>query len=160
MIAYLALGSNLGDSLHNLQEARRLLVDEHLQVTASSQLYETAPYGPVPQDDYLNAVLRVETDYSPEALLAHAHRIEEQLGRKRLIHWGPRTIDIDILLMEGSTVDTPDLKIPHPEIAKRSFVLIPLADVYLKEELFDQSFDQLIAATGNADEVKLSQKVW
>ena len=100
MIGYLALGSNMGDSLKNLTAARDQLDQlEGVTVLQSSKLYETDPYGPVAQDDFLNAVLQIECQLPAEMLLAEIHRIEAALGRTREIHWGPRTVDIDILLL-------------------------------------------------------------
>lgn len=162
MIGYLALGSNIGDSLKNLTTAREQLdALEGVRVLRSSQLYETDPYGPVAQDDFLNAVIQVECRLQPEVLLAEIHRIEADLGRTREIHWGPRTVDIDILLLGELTLDTPQLTIPHKELTKRSFVLVPLQDVYPEgEPLLGHSLSEWIAASGNRSAVRKSEKVW
>lgn len=160
-IGYLALGSNLGDRLDYLKQAVNLLnQDEHIQVIKKSAIYETKPYGEVPQDNYLNAVVKIETSYEPLTLLQQTQAIEAKLERKRLIHWGPRTIDIDILLLENQEVNKKELSIPHKEIKKRSFVLIPLRDVYAHEKLFEQTFDELIEATGNKKEVWKNEESW
>jgi 2-amino-4-hydroxy-6-hydroxymethyldihydropteridine diphosphokinase len=128
--AYLGLGSNLGDRLANLQDAVDLLVREPgLRVAASSRVWETAPVGGPPQPDYLNAVLRIETDRSPSELLDACRRVESSLGRVRLERWGPRTIDVDLLLYDEATVDEPDLVVPHPRIAERAFVILPLLEL-------------------------------
>lgn len=161
MIGYLALGSNQGDSLANLKAARTALAAlPDVQVLASSRLYETDPYGPVPQDDFLNAVIRIETSLEPGVLLGKIHQIEADLGRVRTIRWGPRTIDIDILLMEGVNLTTPRLTIPHVEITKRAFVLIPLQDVYQEKTLQGKSVSEWIENTGDEKTVRLSEKVW
>jgi 2-amino-4-hydroxy-6-hydroxymethyldihydropteridine diphosphokinase len=159
--AYLALGSNLGDRLLTLQKATALLEqDAKIHVLAKSKLYETLPYGEVPQDNYLNAVLQIETAYEPFELLALTQEIEKKLGRERLIHWGPRTLDIDILLLDGVQMNTPTLTIPHAEMFKRSFVLIPLADVYEENTLQGKTFNEWIEATGNREEVLTNGESW
>lgn len=161
MIGYLALGSNQGNSLEILTSARNTLDQlESVQVLASSSLYETDPYGPVAQDDFLNAVLRIETDLDPEVLLAKIHQIEADFGRVRDVHWGPRTLDIDILLLGDIRMATPRLTIPHVEITKRAFVLVPLADVYQEELLLGKRLAQWIEETGDIQSVRLSEKVW
>lgn len=161
MIGYLALGSNQGATLANLVAARSALAAlPQVQVLASSRLYETDPYGPVAQDDFLNAVLRIETDLEPGMLLGAIHQIEADLGRVREIHWGPRTIDVDILLLGDITLDTPRLTIPHVEITKPAFVLVPLQDVYQEGTLFGQTLVDWIEATGDEASVRLSEKVW
>ncbi|OTN87873.1 2-amino-4-hydroxy-6-hydroxymethyldihydropteridine diphosphokinase [Enterococcus sp. 7E2_DIV0204] len=160
-ISYLALGSNLGDRLETLQKAVKLLDQEpEIQVIKKSKLYETLPYGDVPQENYYNAVIQINTTYDPLQLLNKTQAIEKKLGRERLIHWGPRTLDIDILLMNGEKIATDRLTIPHKEMLKRSFVLVPLKDVYSEETYQGKSFDQLIATTGNQAEVWLSKESW
>ncbi|RST92236.1 2-amino-4-hydroxy-6-hydroxymethyldihydropteridine diphosphokinase [Vagococcus bubulae] len=161
METYLALGSNMGDSLGYLKQAIEKLNDHaNIQVIDKSIIYETDPYGDVPQDNYLNAVIRVNTDLSPHELLKVVNEIEANLDRERLIRWGPRTIDIDILLMGELEMDTPDLIIPHKEITKRSFVLIPLKDVYTKQHLLGKTLDEWINESGNADEVRQTNESW
>jgi len=122
----LGLGSNLGDRRRTLREA----VDSLPGVVALSGLYETDPVGGPPgQDAYLNLVVAIESDASPRQLLGMCHRIESAAGRVRGERWGPRTLDIDILWIDGQTVDEPDLSIPHPRMFERRFVLVPLHDV-------------------------------
>jgi 2-amino-4-hydroxy-6-hydroxymethyldihydropteridine diphosphokinase len=128
--AYLGLGSNLGDRVAMLQLAvDELGATEGVTVVAVSRVYETAPVGGPEQDDYLNAVVAIETDLGPRELLAVAHRIEQRAGRVRDVRWGPRTLDVDVLLAGEAEIDEPDLQVPHPRMYERAFVLVPLRDV-------------------------------
>ncbi|HEX7130944.1 MAG TPA: 2-amino-4-hydroxy-6-hydroxymethyldihydropteridine diphosphokinase [Iamia sp.] len=122
----LALGSNLGDRAGHLRAAVAALGDE---VVATSAVYETPPVGGPEQGPYLNAVVALRTDLSARALLARAHELEAAAGRVRLERWGPRTLDVDVLWIDGEEVDEPDLVVPHPRMFERAFVLVPLADV-------------------------------
>lgn len=128
--AYLALGANIGDTRENMRKAVKLL-DEHegIRVIKASSLYLTRPVGLSDQPDFLNAVIAVETTLSPRKLLEACLDIEKRMGRRRTIRWGPRVIDIDILLYNGVTLDEDDLKIPHPVMLERAFVLAPLAEI-------------------------------
>ena len=129
-VAFLGLGSNLGDRLAALQRAADLLADEPgVTLTRSSRVWETDPVGGPPQPDFLNAVVRAETDLEPAGLLAACQRVEAALGRVRAERWGPRTIDVDLLLYGARTIDTPDLTVPHPRMVERAFVLMPLLEV-------------------------------
>ena len=124
--AFLGLGANLGDREEALRRAVAALPD----VVAVSPLYETEPVGGPPgQPPYLNAVVQLATDRSPRELLEVANRIEAEAGRVRAERHGPRTLDIDILWVDGVTVDDPDLVVPHPRMFERRFVLAPLADL-------------------------------
>jgi 2-amino-4-hydroxy-6-hydroxymethyldihydropteridine diphosphokinase len=128
--AYLALGSNLGDRVAHLQGAINALAKtDGVAVTALSHVYETAPVGGPPQDEYLNAVVAIDTDLDPHALLSLAQRIERDAQRVRAERWGPRTLDVDVLLFDDVALDDPDLTIPHPRMWERDFVLAPLRDV-------------------------------
>lgn len=129
--AFLSLGTNMGDCLATLQGARKsLAVRPGIRVVASSALYETEPVGGPPgQSNYLNTVLEVATTLSPEKLLAACLTIENRFGRKRLVHNGPRTLDIDLLFFGDLICRTPDLVLPHPRLHRRAFVLIPLCDL-------------------------------
>jgi 2-amino-4-hydroxy-6-hydroxymethyldihydropteridine diphosphokinase len=128
--SYLGLGSNLGDRLANLQRAVDLLDDTPgIRVDASSRVWETEPVGGVEQPDFLNAVIRVETSLEPLELLAACHRVEDALGRTREVRWGPRTIDVDVLLLDGLAISEPDLIVPHPRLTERAFVLLPLLEL-------------------------------
>lgn len=128
--AYLALGSNLGDRIAHLQHAiDALAMADGVDVVAGSRVYETVPVGGPPQDEYLNAVVAIDTDLEPHALLALAQRIERDAQRVRGERWGPRTLDVDVLLFDDRMLDDPDLTIPHPRMWERGFVLAPLRDV-------------------------------
>lgn len=130
VVAFLGLGSNLGDRLANLQAAADAMQTEPgLWVTASSRVWETTPVGGPPQPDYLNAVIRVETDLSARDLLDVARRIEARLGRVRKERWGARTLDVDILFFDEERIDESDLVVPHPRMAERAFVLLPLLEL-------------------------------
>ena len=123
---FLGLGSNLGDRRKFLRDAVASLPN----VTAVSQIYETTPVGGPPgQGDHLNLVVELETDFSPRRLLGLCQRLQSAAERVQSERWGPRTLDVDILWMEGITVNDPDLQIPHPRMNKRRFVLVPLAEL-------------------------------
>ena len=128
--AYLGIGSNLGDRLGYLQ----LAVDElnrhpDIAIAAVSRVYETAPVGGPPQDAYLNAVVAIDTDLDPFDLLRECQRIEARAERVRGERWGPRTLDVDVLLVDDCRIDDPALTLPHPRMWERGFVLAPLRDV-------------------------------
>ena len=125
---YLALGSNLGDRLANLQETIRAL-PPGVRVIAESPVYETPPWGYLDQPRFLNQVLEAETVLSPEDLLIYLKQLEVQFGRQPTFHYGPRIIDIDILFFNDLVSQTPDLTTPHPRLGERAFVLVPLADL-------------------------------
>ena len=124
----LALGANLGNRLANLQEALRRLAPV-LTADRVSALYESEPVGPPDQPPYFNAVCAGVISLEPLTLLEAVKRIEWAIGRRPGPRWGPRPLDIDILLLESVTMDTPGLTIPHPRIEERAFVLVPLADI-------------------------------
>ncbi|MEJ2698467.1 MAG: 2-amino-4-hydroxy-6-hydroxymethyldihydropteridine diphosphokinase [Desulfuromonadales bacterium] len=129
--AYLALGSNLGNREAALRGAREALDDiPGVEVAASSSLYETDPVGgPAGQGPFLNAVLRVKTTLSAPVLLQHCLAVEDCFGRRRLEHWGPRTLDVDLLLYGGKILRLPGLEVPHPRLHQRPFVLLPLLEL-------------------------------
>jgi 2-amino-4-hydroxy-6-hydroxymethyldihydropteridine diphosphokinase len=129
-VAYLALGSNLGDREESLRRAVDLLgAQPGLTVTESSRVWETVPVGGPPQPAFLNAVVRVDTELAPSELLRACHHVESELGRVRDVRWGPRTIDVDILLIDERVVDTPELRVPHPRMTERAFVMVPLLEL-------------------------------
>ncbi len=128
--AYLGVGSNLGDRLAHLQGAVDLLAAEAgIEVIGCSRVWETDPVGGPPQPDFLNAVVRVDTSLAPVALLEACLRVEAALGRVRDERWGPRTIDIDVLLVDTIVCDEPELILPHPRITERAFVILPLLEL-------------------------------
>lgn len=125
--AVLALGSNLGDRLGHLQGAIDALSMD-VDVIAVSGVYETAPVGGPDQEDFLNAVVIIETPLPPHDLLALCHRVEAAHDRVREIRWGPRTLDVDIISIEGVVLDEPVLTLPHPRAHERAFVCVPWLD--------------------------------
>jgi 2-amino-4-hydroxy-6-hydroxymethyldihydropteridine diphosphokinase len=128
--AYLGLGSNLGDRAALLQGAvDGLAATDGITVVAVSPVYETEPVGGPEQPEYLNAVVAVDTELTPRQLLDVAQRLEDTAGRVRAEHWGPRTLDVDVLLVGDEHVDEPDLVVPHPRLYERAFVMVPLADL-------------------------------
>jgi 2-amino-4-hydroxy-6-hydroxymethyldihydropteridine diphosphokinase len=126
---FLGLGSNVGDREGNLDRGLRLLGERGFRVNASSSLYETEPVGGPRQGPFLNMVVRGETALEPEALLAACLRTENDLGRVRDVRFGPRTLDVDLLLYGDLVRDAPDPVLPHPRLHERLFVLVPLAEV-------------------------------
>ena len=128
--AYIALGSNLGDRHAYLQAAvDGLDAADGVEVVAVSRVYETVPVGGPPQDAYLNAVVAIETMLDPHELLQQCQLIEELAARERVERWGPRTLDVDVLLVDDRRADDPDLTLPHPRMWERGFVLAPLRDL-------------------------------
>jgi len=126
--AYIGLGSNMGDKKGTCLKALDLL-GRAGRVKKVSSFYCTEPVGYREQEDFVNAVAELETDISPEALLAECHSIEDALGRSRELRWGPRTIDLDILLYGDRVISEPTIIIPHPRLAIRRFVLVPLCEI-------------------------------
>ncbi len=130
MEAYLGLGANLGDRLTTLREAVDLLAaDPGIVVRRTSRVWETDPVGGPEQPDFLNIVVEIDTDLDPLDLLAAVNRVESELGRVRDVRWGPRTIDIDILLIDDLTIANDRLTVPHPRMHRRAFVLFPLLEL-------------------------------
>ena len=129
MIGYLALGSNLGDRAANLERARLALRAAGVRVIRASRVIETEPFGVIDQPRFLNQVLEIDWDGSPRALLDAAKEVEAEVGRTETYRWGPREIDVDILLLGDQRVDEPGLQIPHPGLRLRPFVLEPLLEL-------------------------------
>ncbi len=127
--AFLGAGSNLGRRRLNLARARKRLEAYGVQTVLSSSLYRTAPVGFKEQPDFCNAVWQVETKLAPSALLATCLKVERELGRLRTVNWGPRVIDLDLLLYEDLILTLPGLEVPHPCLNQRRFVLVPLAEI-------------------------------
>ncbi len=128
--AYVALGSNLDDPVQQIQKAFGLLADlPDTSLVASSSLYRSAPFGPVEQPDFINAVVALQTSLGARALLEHLQAIERSQGRERKVRWGPRALDLDLLVYGAEVIDEPRLTVPHPGIVERNFVLLPLKEI-------------------------------
>jgi 2-amino-4-hydroxy-6-hydroxymethyldihydropteridine diphosphokinase len=128
--AYIGVGSNLGDSQGRVRAAFDALGRlDGCRLVATSRLYRTRPFGPVQQGDFINAVAGVLTQLSAQQLLSGIRDIETAAGRVRSERWGPRTLDLDLLVFGDQRIDTPELTVPHPGIAERGFVLAPLVDI-------------------------------
>jgi len=126
---FLGIGSNLGDRYDNIRQSLSLLEENGVKVLRCSTIIETDPVDGPPQDKYLNAVIKCDTDLAPEQLLGSLQNIEKSLGRTRDLLNGPRTIDLDILLYDDMTMQTPSLTIPHPRMFQRDFVMEPLKEI-------------------------------
>lgn len=150
--AILALGTNLGDRVHNIEEAiRRLTADGSIRLVSRSKLYRSAPWGVTNQDWFVNACVAVQTELSPHALLAHCQAVENDMGRVRTLKWGPRIIDVDILTFRDLEIADPDLTVPHPLIAERAFVLVPLKDVAPELTLGGRTIDSMLETLDSRD---------
>ena len=162
--AYLAFGANLGDCLATFRAARRLLAKvEGVRVDGASSLYRTeAVGGPPGQPPYLNGVLRVATELSPGKLLALGLDLEAHFGRERLEPWGPRTLDIDLLLYDEVLCDRPELTLPHPRLHQRRFVLAPLAELAadLRHPLLQRTIGELLADLDDPARVQRLPDPW
>ena len=129
-IAYIGLGSNMQSPKQQIKSAIKSISEiPEIQVLKVSSLYKSKPVGPQGQNDYINAVIKIETDFMPLELLDCMQDIENQHGRIRKEHWGPRILDLDILIFGKKIIQDKKLTIPHPEIEKRPFVLVPLAEI-------------------------------
>lgn len=127
--AYLALGSNVGDRAENLARAHRELEARGVQIRRSSSVEETEPWGVRDQARFLNQILEIDFEGDAHELLSVAKAVEQKLGRRQRFRWGPREIDVDILLIEDLEVEEPDLVIPHPRLKERPFLLRPLREL-------------------------------
>ncbi|TLS34997.1 2-amino-4-hydroxy-6-hydroxymethyldihydropteridine diphosphokinase [Pseudalkalibacillus caeni] len=127
--ALLSLGSNIEDREAYLYHALQALEKQGIRITDVSSIYETEPVGYTDQHSFLNMVTEIETSFTPQKLLEKTQEIEQLLGRKREVRWGPRTIDLDILLYNQENIDLEDLIIPHPRMTERGFVMIPLNEI-------------------------------
>ena len=143
--AYIALGSNLGDKEANLRRALELLIERGVEIVKTSTFISTEPYGVTDQPTFLNGVCEVRTSLEPLALLHILLAIEQEMGRVRLRHWGERNIDLDLLLYEDVVLDTGELKLPHPDMQNRDFVLLPLAEIAPKlvHPILQKSIEEL-----------------
>ena len=153
---YLGLGSNLGDRAAHLENVLEALTAAGVHVPRRSSFYATEPVGFAPQQWFLNCVVEAETELMPRQLLRATQQIERDLGRRRAARNGPRTVDIDILFYGSLVVNMPDLQIPHPRIAERRFVLVPLREIApaLRHPTLRLSVAELLAGTLDRSEVR------
>lgn len=153
-VAYIALGSNLGDKAANLGQAVKLLQAKGLQIRAVSSFFQTEPYGVTDQPEFINAAACVETSLPPEALLKLLLETELEMGRVRLRHWGERNIDLDLLLYDDLIYHSDKLTLPHPDMQNRLFVLQPLAEIAVEKihPVYKKSIQTLLKSLTDGDE--------
>ncbi len=153
--AFIGLGSNLDEPVEQLNRAIAALgrIPE-TRVHIVSSYYQSRPLGPQDQPDYINAVAHVVTGLSAEDLLKHLQQIEHQHGRVRSVHWGPRTLDLDLLLYGDQVINTPNLQVPHPEIHRRGFVLKPLSEIAPEVNITGHGSAQLLMQKMDASDVR------
>lgn len=150
--AALGLGGNLGDPVAAFAAAlTRLEATAGVSLAARSSVYRTAPWGKLDQPDFLNMAVLLRTDMPAEALLDTCLAIERESGRERRERWGPRTLDIDVLTYGTEAIDRPGLQVPHPRIAERAFVLVPLAEIAPGLEIGGSAVATLLARLDHAD---------
>ena len=157
--AYIAVGSNIGNPLQNCTEAiHKISKKDYIKIISKSSFYQTSPIGDIKQECFVNSVVKINTSLDPEILLSYLLGIETQMGRVRKEKWGPRIIDLDLLFYDSLILNKEALTIPHPELQKRNFVLIPLSEIaenlihpnlkktiktLLKESMDDSTVDKL-----------------
>ena len=140
--AYLGLGTNMGDRFEYLSTACQLIdANENIRIIKKSKLYETKAWGYTDQAEFLNMCIEIETNLDEYGLLEACEQVEQMLNRERIIRWGPRTIDVDILFYNDIILDDEKLSIPHPRISERAFVLIPLMDLNTKLVIKNETID-------------------
>jgi 2-amino-4-hydroxy-6-hydroxymethyldihydropteridine diphosphokinase len=155
--ALLAFGGNLGDPRDAIERAVARLAESGVVALARSAFYRTAPWGPVPQPDFVNACAIVRTELAPEALLRLCQATERACGRVPGTRWGPRALDIDILDHGGLALDVPGLTLPHPRIAERAFVLVPLAEIAAERMVGGRRVADMLAAIDTAGVDRLAE---
>ena len=153
-IAYIALGSNLGDKEANLRQALNMLLVKGLQIRSVSSFFKTEPYGVTDQPEFINAVACVKTDLAPEKLLKLLLDTELEMGRVRLRHWGERNIDLDLLLYDDLIYYSEKLVLPHPDMQNRLFVLQPLSEIAADKihPVYKKSIQNLLKSLTDGDE--------
>lgn len=153
-IAYIALGSNLGDKEANLRQALKMLLVKELQIRSVSSFFKTEPYGVTDQPEFINAVACVKTDLAPEKLLKLLLDTELEMGRVRLRHWGERNIDLDLLLYDDLIYYSEKLVLPHPDMQNRFFVLQPLSEIAADKihPVYKKSIQTLLKSLTDGDE--------
>ena len=157
--AYLGLGTNMGDKQAYLKEACKIISDNpNINIVKISKIYKTKAWGYTNQDDFLNICIEVDTNLSPEELLEVCHEVENKLNRVRVIRWGPRTIDVDILFFNNIISTDENLTLPHPRIKERAFVLIPLMDLN-KELVIDNKTISYYLSNLEKEELKQVEEV-
>jgi 2-amino-4-hydroxy-6-hydroxymethyldihydropteridine diphosphokinase len=155
--SYLGLGTNMGDRLNYINEALKILnSNPNINITKKSKLYETKAWGYKDQADFLNMCVEIETSLNPNELLKACQGVEIDLNRERIIRWGPRTIDVDILFFNDIILQEENLEIPHPRIKERAFVLIPLINLNDKLKIDNISINEYLKSltTEEREEVK------
>ena len=153
-IAYIALGSNLGDKEANLRQALKMLLVKGLQIRSVSSFFKTEPYGVTDQPEFINAVACVKTDLAPEKLLKLLLDTELEMGRVRLRHWGERNIDLDLLLYDDLIYYSEKLVLPHPDMQNRFFVLQPLSEIAADKihPVYKKSIQTLLKSLTDGDD--------
>ncbi|MFF2450351.1 2-amino-4-hydroxy-6-hydroxymethyldihydropteridine diphosphokinase [Neobacillus sp. NPDC058068] len=154
--AFIALGSNVGNRYDNITRAIKLLTsDSETQLVTFSSIYETDPVGYEDQDLFLNMVIEVITDLDAHELLAKCLKIESNLGRKREIKWGPRTVDLDILTFNQENIETEKLIVPHPRMLERAFVLVPLLELKPNLSWMEKPLDAVLSELPDKEGVRI-----
>jgi 2-amino-4-hydroxy-6-hydroxymethyldihydropteridine diphosphokinase len=149
--ATIGLGSNIGNKTGNIDRAVAILTrNGDIRVVRQSRKYRSEPWGVLDQDWFVNACLAVATELSARELLQRCQQVEKDMGRQRLRHWGPRLIDVDVLTYRDQTIRQPDLSVPHPLIAERAFVLLPLQDVAPGLKIEGKTIGSMLAALGES----------
>ena len=146
-IAYIGIGSNIGDKAHRCEQGiAEILRVDRTTLLAKSSLYRTKPVGHLPQDWFVNGVIKIETDLEALDLFQSMKEIEIRLGGRKTFRWGPRILDLDLLLFDDQIIDTEELSVPHPRIQERQFVLIPLAEIdrHLVHPVLKKSVQELL----------------